>query len=78
VVLRLPDSQLQKLLEGNSIPAYRFVLNIARVLATRLRAADTQIAELCVEVTPPLVPEDDLDRLRKIFFSDWGGGLRTS
>lgn len=72
VLLRFPDRRFRGMLEAGSLPAYRVVCNLARVLATRLRAADAQMAELCGEDGTATVAEDDLDRLRKIFFVDWG------
>lgn len=72
VLLRFPDDQFRELLAGSSLAAFRVVHNLAKVLAERLRAADAQIAELCKDGSPAQVAEDDLDRLRKIFFTDWG------
>jgi CRP-like cAMP-binding protein len=70
-LLRFSNAQFQQLLDSNSIPALRVVRNLARVLAMRLREADGHIAEMCKDDSPSTVAEDDLDRLRRIFFSDW-------
>ena len=51
--------------------AYRVVHNLARVLAARLRAADDLVAELCAGRSEAQVAEDDLDRLRHTFFTEW-------
>lgn len=71
-LLRFPDQAFRDLLDAGSLAAYGVVHNLAKVLAVRLRAADAQIAELCKNGPAAQVVEDDLDRLRKIFFTDWG------
>ncbi len=55
---------------GLSLPAYRIVHRLAQSLAYRLRELDAHIAEMSASEGGP--PEDDLDRLRRIFFTDWG------
>ena len=70
-LLRFADTEFERLLDASSVPALRVVRNLARVLAARLRSADIQIAEMCKDGGPSVVAEDDLDRLRRIFFSDW-------
>jgi CRP-like cAMP-binding protein len=77
VLLRFPDRRFRNLLDAGSLAAYKVVCNLARVLATRLRAADIQLADLCSQGTTTVVAEDDLDRLRKIFFVDWGSRAST-
>jgi CRP-like cAMP-binding protein len=74
VLLRFPARRFRGMLEGGSLAAYRLVANLARVLATRLSAADAHMAELVggSQEGTATVAEDDLDRLRKIFFVDWG------
>lgn len=71
-LLRFEDRRFRELLRSGSLPAYRVIHNLAHVLATRLRAADAQIAKMCEEESASTVAEDDLDRLRRIFFTEWG------
>jgi CRP-like cAMP-binding protein len=70
-LLRFSNAQFVRLLDASYVPALQVVRNLARVLAARLRSADSQIAELCKDDGASTVAEDDLDRLRRIFFSDW-------
>ncbi|HZT07340.1 MAG TPA: cyclic nucleotide-binding domain-containing protein [Chloroflexota bacterium] len=70
-LLRFPDSRFRELLDTGSLPAYRLVANLARVLASRLRAADEQLVAIASKGSGPAMAEDDLDRLRKIFFAEW-------
>ena len=70
-LLRFSNHHFEELLDANSIPALQVVRNLARVLAARLRSADAQIAEMCKDTSASTVAEDDRDRLRRIFFSDW-------
>jgi len=71
-LLRFPDRRFNDMLDAGSVPAYRLVVNLARVLASRLRAADSQLAAIGSQPDAQPVPEDDLDRLRRIFFAEWG------
>jgi len=70
VLLRFPDDALRKMLDAESLPAYRIVHRLAQSLANRLRELDAHIAEMSASEDGP--PEEDLDRLRRIFFTDWG------
>jgi CRP-like cAMP-binding protein len=70
-LLRFSDKRFQGLLDAGSLPAYRLVANLARVLAARLRAAGDHLIDVQGKQSAPVVQEDDLDRLRKIFFTDW-------
>ena len=70
-LLKFSNAHFQRLLDSNSIPALQVVRNLAHVLAVRLREADGHIAEMCKDESSSTVAEDDLDRLRRIFFSDW-------
>ena len=70
VLLRFPDDALRTMLDAESLPAYRIVHRLAQSLANRLRELDAHIAEMSASEDGP--PEDDLDRLRRIFFTDWG------
>jgi CRP/FNR family cyclic AMP-dependent transcriptional regulator len=72
VVLRFGAERFQAMLRSGSLPAYRVVLNLARVLATRLRLAQARLAEMSEGPGGSVVAEDDLDRLHRIFFTDWG------
>jgi CRP-like cAMP-binding protein len=69
-LLRFPYAGFRQLMDGDCLPAFRVLYNLAQLLARRLRAADAQLAEMCDPQTPPPA-EDDLDRLRRIFFTDW-------
>jgi CRP-like cAMP-binding protein len=71
-LLRFPDERFHDLLEAGSLPAYRLVANLARVLAARLRAADDELLDAASRRGTTTEEEDDLDRLRRIFFKDWG------
>ena len=71
-LLRFMDQKFLDLLDAGSLPAFRVVANLARVLAARLRAADDQLIELAAKQASEGAQEDDLDRLRRIFFTDWG------
>ncbi len=70
-LLRFATTRFKEMLDASSMPAFRLVLNLARTLAARLRAANDKLAELASNPATPAA-EDDLDRLRKIFFADWG------
>ena len=70
-LLRFSDKRFQALLEAGSLPAYRLVANLARVLAARLRTAGDHLIDVEANQSAPIAQEDDLDRLRKIFFTDW-------
>ena len=71
-LLSFPDDGLRQMLAEESIPAYRIVYRLAQALALRLRELDADIAAMSASEGGP--PEDDLDRLRRIFFTDWGAG----
>jgi CRP-like cAMP-binding protein len=71
-LLSFPDEQLRKLLRSDSLPAYRVVYRLAEALAHRLREIDAHIAQLSWDDADASAAEDDLDRLRRIFFADWG------
>jgi CRP-like cAMP-binding protein len=72
-IVKFPDDGFEAMLASGSIAAYRVVHNMARVLATRLRLAEANLAEKCSDAPgETVVAEDDLDRLRRIFFTDWG------
>jgi len=70
-LLRFVDQKFLDLLDAGDVPALRVVANLARVLAARLRAADDHIVELAAKQASDGAQEDDLDRLRRIFFTDW-------
>jgi len=72
ILLRFPDQQIRELLRADSLPAYRIVFRLAQALAQRLRELDAHIAKLSWDDVDPSAAEDDLDRLRHIFFADWG------
>src|SRR5437762_4848731 len=46
VLLRFPDDALRKMLDAESLPAYRIVHRLAQSLANRLRELDAHIAEM--------------------------------
>ena len=69
-LLRFPHDAFREMIESGSLLAYRVVHNLARVLAARLRAADDLVADLVSGRTSG-VAEDDLDRLRRTFFTEW-------
>ena len=69
-LLRFPDEELRQMLSAESLPAYRIVHRLAQSLAYRLRELDAHIAAMSASEDGPA--EDDLDRLRRIFFTDWG------
>lgn len=71
VVLCYPYDRFRELIRADSLAAHRVVHNLAQMLAARLRAAEDLLAQLCGGETPPQMAEDDLHRLRKIFFVDW-------
>lgn len=72
VLLRIPYDSLHALIRADAPSAYRLVYNLAQVLATRLRSADDLLAELCRADAEASASIDDIDRLRRIFFVDWG------
>jgi hypothetical protein len=74
-VLRFGYARFNRLREANAIAVYRVIYNMAHILASRLRAADVDLAELCND-SQSTVAEDDLDRLRRIFFTEWGTASR--
>jgi len=71
-LLRIPYAELQTLIRADSPSAYRLIYNLAQVLATRLRSADDLLSELCGQSDAASASIDDIDRLRRIFFVDWG------
>jgi CRP-like cAMP-binding protein len=72
VLLRIPYQELRELIQTDSPSAYRVVYTLAQVLATRLRSADDLLEELCKNDAAASASIDDIDRLRRIFFVDWG------
>ena len=70
-LLSFPDEGLREMLRAQSLPAYRIVHRLAQALAQRLRQLDAHIAQMSAGVSATAT-EDDLDRLRRIFFTDWG------
>jgi len=72
VLLSFPDEGLRELLRADSMPAYRIVYRLAQALAQRLREIDAHIAQMSWDDADPVAAEDDIDRLRRIFFADWG------
>ena len=70
-LLTFPDEGLRAMLRAESLTAYRIVYRLAQALAHRLRELDAHIAQMSATDGGP-VTEDDLDRLRRIFFTDWG------
>ena len=68
-LLRFPDAELREMVHADSLPALRIMHRLAQALAYRLRALDAQIAQMTDERWPGT--EDDLARLRRIFFTDW-------
>lgn len=75
LLLRFPDEGIRELLRADSLPAYRIVHRLAQALAHRLRELDAHIAQMSANEGNP-ASEDDLDRLRRIFFTDWGAARR--
>jgi CRP-like cAMP-binding protein len=74
-LLRFPDEAIRELLRADSLPAYRIVHRLAQALAHRLREVDAHIAQMSTN-DGSRATEDDLDRLRRIFFTDWGAARR--
>jgi len=70
-LLRVPHDRFRVMIDSGSLLAYRVVHNLARILAARLRAADDLVSELSAGRSESAVAEDDLDRLRKTFFTEW-------
>jgi len=70
VLLRFPDGALRAMMGAAAASACRIIYRLAQALAARLRAADAHIAEMSRE-DRVAVFDDDLDRLRRIFFTDW-------
>jgi CRP/FNR family cyclic AMP-dependent transcriptional regulator len=71
VLLAFPDEGLRAMLRAESLTAYRIVYRLAQALAHRLRELDAHVAQMSGS-DGSAVTEDDLDRLRRIFFTDWG------
>ena len=69
-LLRFPDDSLRAMMGTAAASACRIIYRLAQALAARLRAADAHIAEMSRE-DRAAVFDDDLDRLRRIFFTDW-------
>ena len=70
-LFQFPHDRFRAMIDSGSLLAYRVVHNLARILAIRLRAADDLVAELSAGHSESPVAEDDLDRLRKTFFTEW-------
>jgi CRP-like cAMP-binding protein len=71
-LLEFPDEELRALLRSNALPAYHIAYRLAQALAQRLRELDAHIAQMSSLEGDRTAGEDDLDRLRRIFFTDWG------
>ena len=66
----LARADLQRLLEGESLAAYKLVAGIADVLARRLALMNRKVVEFS-ERHREEAPVEELDALRHRLFSDW-------
>jgi len=73
--LQVPYERLHRMREADEQAAHRVIYNVARILAQRLRDADAELADLC-DRAQGAIAEDDLERLRRIFFAEWGTSSR--
>lgn len=71
-LLRFHDQELCELLRADSLPAYRVAYKLGQAMAQRLREVDAHIAQMSSNGGGQTTTEDDIDRLRRIFFADWG------
>lgn len=71
-LLRFPKEAFLAAVNDGQKGCVRVLYNIAHTLAVRLRAADAHISELSQATGRGAVVQNDLDRLRNIFFTEWG------
>jgi len=66
----LTRTQFERLLEGNSLAAYKLIATIAEVLAKRLARMDEKVLELSAARTAP-APVEELAQFKQKLFSEW-------
>lgn len=72
VLLRFSSSAFSSWLDTRSAGAFRVLRNLANTLAIRLRSADDHLVDLSKRHTFATgAVRTDLDKLRKIFLTDW-------
>jgi CRP/FNR family cyclic AMP-dependent transcriptional regulator len=68
----LTRTQVQRLLESDSLAAYKLMATIAEVLARRLQAMDDKVVELMVRAVGSTAPPvEELAAFRQKLFSEW-------
>jgi CRP-like cAMP-binding protein len=73
-LLRFPRDAFMTMIDQHSPGAIRVLYNMAHSLAVRLRAADTQIAELTARLPAAgkdQVVRNEVDRIRNIILTEW-------
>ena len=66
----LPKAEFGRLLEGESVAAYKLVTTIAEVLARRLSLMDEKVVELAAQRDCP-PPVEELAAFKEKLFTEW-------
>ncbi|PYM22805.1 MAG: hypothetical protein DMD78_13705 [Candidatus Rokuibacteriota bacterium] len=67
----LTRAQFERLLQSESLAAYKIVLTLADVIARRLNMMDEKVLELTRRAGPAQEPVEELARYKQKLFNEW-------